>query len=138
MQGGTIRRTDMSMVLDVFSVMAPESRAAIARHFVPARASFDAVRRQFSGVATPPAAVLAEVKAQLREVELACMAKVWSYPEDMPAVIAGLRARPYVSQLSAAFGRQVERGGSAPHVKAPGGGAGTATPTATPGRCAPF
>ena len=50
---------------------------------LPARATFDAGLGRF----TEEAEAVEALEAQLREVEFEAMAKVWAYPDDMPALV---------------------------------------------------
>lgn len=87
LQGGAARRTDATAYVDVFSYMSSDSRRAVASRLVPARVTFDASRR----TATDDLQEVESLETLLREVEIASMAKVWAYPDDLASIMHGIR-----------------------------------------------
>ena len=81
--GGTARRIQGCGYLDVFSYLSRSSRRALARHIMPSKVIFDPTQRRF----TEEVAGIEALELELREIELCAMAKVWSYPEDMPSIL---------------------------------------------------
>lgn len=86
---GLIHHIEGSGIVDAFSYLSEDERAKIAHSLAPSRFVFDGTSRQFTQVASG----VSELRSRLREVEIMSMAKVWSYPEDIPAVSKGLKGR---------------------------------------------
>ena len=89
LRGGTARRIEAAGHLDVFSYLSRASRRVLARHIMPTRVLFDPTNRRF----TEEVAGVDALEQELREIEIAAMAKVWAYPEDMPMIMKAFRAR---------------------------------------------
>jgi hypothetical protein len=87
MHSGSVRRTDASAVLDVFSCLSDDTRRAVAHSMIPTRSALNPMLQPASEVA----AAVASLELELREVEITGMAKVWAYPEDMPPIMEGIR-----------------------------------------------
>jgi hypothetical protein len=85
LRGGTARRIHAHGNLDVFSYLSLPSRCVLARQIMPTRVLFDPTHRRF----TEEVAGVDALELEMREIELAAMAKVWAYPEDMPMIMKG-------------------------------------------------
>ena len=86
---GLIHHIEGSGIVDAFSYLSEDERAKIAHSLAPSRFVFDGASRQFTQVASG----VSELRSRLREIEIMSMAKVWSYPEDIPAISKGLKGR---------------------------------------------
>jgi len=93
LRGGTARRIQAHGHLDVFSYLSRASRCVLARHIMPTRVLFDPTHRRF----TKEVAGVDALELELREIELAAMAKVWAYPGDMPMIMKARKPQNVVA-----------------------------------------
>ncbi|KAL6785838.1 hypothetical protein ACKKBG_A00370 [Auxenochlorella protothecoides x Auxenochlorella symbiontica] len=128
LSGGCARRVDATAFVDLFSYLSRESRAVIAAHLLPAREGLDALRAPLSDEAHR--AATQGLQEALREAEIPSMAKVWAYPEDMPAILAGIREQQ--SGLAGGAGTGSGAGGGADGSDANKGRRPRASPAGAP------
>lgn len=86
---GTIDRTEVIALIDIFSYLSEDERNDITHKLAPSRYIYDEDTREFKQVASG----VSNFKQKLTELELTSMAKVWAYPEDMPTISKGADER---------------------------------------------